>query len=235
MSLILPQRGRIRQAAAGGTNYTVLMLNLNGTDGATTTTDTSDSAHTITFNGNAQLDTADKKFGSASLLCDGSGDYIVATGSLGDFDFGTGNFSIEFQMKWVSGAWSAFDFRQNGAGTGLLFYGNGAGTTFMFYDGANRITSGTGPVTNVWTHHLFQRVNGVTRYFKDGVQGGSDYADTNNYLGPANGPYMGAFSNGSSSPLNGWLDDIRVAKGFPNDAPTYTHTGFTPPVAEIGP
>lgn len=53
-----------------------LLLNLNGTDTATSTTDESDSAHTITFNDNAQLDTAQKKFGTASLLLDGTGDYL---------------------------------------------------------------------------------------------------------------------------------------------------------------
>ena len=52
------------------------MLHLNGADGATSTTDVSNSAHAVTFNGTAQLDTAIKKFGSASLLLDGDSDSI---------------------------------------------------------------------------------------------------------------------------------------------------------------
>jgi len=55
----------------------VLLLDFDGTDGATSATDASRFAHTLTFNGDAQLDTANKKFGTASLLLDGTGDYVT--------------------------------------------------------------------------------------------------------------------------------------------------------------
>ena len=46
---------------------TKLLLHLNGLNGATTSTDSSSGAHTLTFNDAAQLVTGRKKFGSSSL------------------------------------------------------------------------------------------------------------------------------------------------------------------------
>ncbi len=63
----------------GDNTATKLLLNFNGTDGATTTTDASPSAHTVSFEGNAQLDTAAKQFGTASLLLDGTTRYSCKT------------------------------------------------------------------------------------------------------------------------------------------------------------
>ncbi|HPC33867.1 MAG TPA: hypothetical protein PL061_13005, partial [Syntrophales bacterium] len=51
-----------------------------------------------TFYGNAQIDTAQKPFGTGSLLLDGSGDYIGTVDSP-DFDFGTGDFTIDFWVR----------------------------------------------------------------------------------------------------------------------------------------
>ena len=63
-----------------------LLLHFDGSDGATTTTDSSNNERTITLAGDAQLDTAQKKFGTASLLLDGNGDLASAADD-GDFDF----------------------------------------------------------------------------------------------------------------------------------------------------
>ncbi len=50
---------------------------MNGADGSTTFTDSATGgSHTWTAYGNAQIDTAQNKFGGASGLFDGSGDYI---------------------------------------------------------------------------------------------------------------------------------------------------------------
>lgn len=59
----------------------VLLAGFNGDDAATTAPDESLVARTLTFARNAQLDTAEKKFDSASLLLDGAGDYVSAPDS----------------------------------------------------------------------------------------------------------------------------------------------------------
>lgn len=79
----------------------VLLLGFEGADGATSTTDESPSAHTITFNGDAQIDTAEKKFGASSCLFDGTGDYLSASTS-SDWNLSTANsdpLTIEFWVK----------------------------------------------------------------------------------------------------------------------------------------
>ena len=50
---------------------TKLLLPFDGTNGATTTSDLSNSNHTVTFNGNAQISTSLSKFGGSSCYLDG--------------------------------------------------------------------------------------------------------------------------------------------------------------------
>lgn len=52
---------------------------------------------TLTLSGNGELDTAIKKFGTASLYNDGSGDLDITVEST-DFNFGTGDFTVEAQV-----------------------------------------------------------------------------------------------------------------------------------------
>ena len=89
----------------GDNTATKLLLNFDGTDGATTTTDASPSAHTVSFEGNAQLDTAAKQFGTASLLLDGTNDAVnLAANS--DFDFSDDNYTLECFVRPATGAFS---------------------------------------------------------------------------------------------------------------------------------
>jgi hypothetical protein len=76
--------------------FTKALLHFNGADASTTITDDNfgGSAHTWTAAGNAQLDTAVTKLGSATLLCDGTGDY-VSTPDHADFALGSGAFTID--------------------------------------------------------------------------------------------------------------------------------------------
>ena len=88
-----------RDSGAGGGAQTVLLLHCDGTDGATTFTDSSDTSHTVTANGNAQIDTDQSKFGGASGLFDGTGDYLSIPDSA-DWDFGTGDWTIDFLIRF---------------------------------------------------------------------------------------------------------------------------------------
>ena len=90
----------------GDNTATKLLLNFNGTDGATTTTDESPSAHTVSFEGNAQLDTAAKQFGTASLLLDGTNDAVNLAAD-NDFDFSDDNYTLECFVRPATGSLSA--------------------------------------------------------------------------------------------------------------------------------
>jgi hypothetical protein len=65
----------------------VLLCHFDGSDASTTFTD--EKGHALTAFGNAQLDTAQFKWGSASGLFDGSGDRVGAATS-NDCSFGSG-------------------------------------------------------------------------------------------------------------------------------------------------
>jgi hypothetical protein len=66
---------------------------------------------TITANGDAQLDTSIKQFGSASLLLDGTGDF-ASLSSQTDFGFGTVDFTIEGWIYPTSSLQSRTNCRQ---------------------------------------------------------------------------------------------------------------------------
>ena len=197
--------------AAGGEN-TVLLLNFNGSDAATSTTDASDSAHTITFIADAQLDTAIKKFGSASLLLDGTGDCIHLDGS-SDFAFGTGDFTVHMFVYplVLSSIRVIADWRAPSDDANPLWYMNG--TQMIFHAGASRITAAAALTTGSWQHICLQRYSGTTRMFVNGVQAGSDYTDNNDYGVYSGGPYFGINAGGNQFDWNVQIDDLHIAKG----------------------
>lgn len=88
----------------------VLLCGFNGVDGATSTTDEA-KAKAITFVGNAQLDTAQKKFGTASLLLDGTGDYLTLADSL-DWRLGSTSSAPWTVEAWVR--WNVLDANNRG-------------------------------------------------------------------------------------------------------------------------
>ena len=78
----------------GDNTATKLLTNFDGADGATTTTDASPSAHTVTFLNGAALDTAQKQFGTASLELDGTNDDVRIPAS-DDFHLLGQDFTLE--------------------------------------------------------------------------------------------------------------------------------------------
>lgn len=213
----------------------VLLCGFDGTDASTTLIDESNSAHVLTPVGNAQLDTAQSKFGSASLLLDGTGDYATSPDSA-DWDFGAGAFTIEcfvrfatgfdspasvFVSQWTSLSERAFVFNFN-AGLTFTYSTDGTGA------GAVSVTASWSPVIDTWYHVAVDRDGGGTiRLYVDGVMVGSAAAAVTFYN--SNGLlHIGRISTSSSNDMVGWLDEIRITKGV---ARYGSDGGFTPPVS----
>ena len=125
---------------------------------------------------------------------DGSGDYL-SVGSSSDFTFGTGDFTIEgYFYKFNTGNNDIFyDHRNAGGAQGLhptLFW-DGSGNLNYWVNGTTRITT-TEFSYNKWNHVALVRSSGSTKLYIDGVQKGSTYADSNDYVIPQTGaPYIG--------------------------------------------
>jgi len=179
--------------------------------------------------GNAQISTSVVKFGTGSMYFDGTGDFLRFP-KLGTLDFGTGNFTIEM---WVNPSANQASYAQLlNKGPTEIFNFNflPSTTTLSFYAGGFLITASSSLTIGAWTHVALVRNNGTLTLYQGGVSVGSAAYTTNvtdDY------GHIGCSVGESDYFYNGYLDDIRITKGFAR----YT-ANFTPPTAaflNIGP
>lgn len=182
----------------------------------------------MTANGNAQLDTAEKKFGTASLLLDGTGDYVEAPDSA-DWNFGSGDLTIEAQLKPNAGAMAICSQYVDGNnfwtllydGTNLRFLCNSAGSTILDFSRAFTYTGN-------FDHVALTREGTTFRLWGNGTQLGSDYVDADALPDFAAPLFIGRNNTGVLNPdYSGWIDEFRILKGTARWS-----ANFTPPVVE---
>ncbi|PSH68627.1 hypothetical protein CU102_12775 [Phyllobacterium brassicacearum] len=210
----------------------VLLCGFNGVDGATTSSDESSAAHALTFVGNAQLDTAQFKFGASSLLLDGGGDRMTSPDSL-DWQLGAANSDPWTVECWVR--WNVLDTNNRGImGQGsAAWILTGAGTIGQLaFAGANSgtlTTTGTAMTTGVWYHVAVDHDStGKIRLYIDGVMRASATPANSAIPNITDQLGIGAQNSSGSVDMNGWLDEIRITKGVARYA---SDSGFTPPTA----
>lgn len=212
----------------GGTvaaSYSAL-LHFNGADGSTTFTD--QSGKTWTAVANAQIDTAQSKFGGASGLFDGALDRITTPNHV-DFNFGTGDFTVEWFQRWNSSAsyQILFDYGYAGANA-ITLQSRGGGNEAKwecFINGSSAGFESTAATLSTWYHYAVVREGTTVRIYRDGVQTASGTSSAS--IAPATVPFViGAKGSDGSQGFNGWVDEFRVTKGtciYPGG------TTFTPP------
>lgn len=205
---------------------TKLVLHANGTDGSSAFVDSSSGAKTVSVTGNAQVDTAQSKFGGASALFDGSGDYL-STANSADWDFGTGNFTVDFWVKFNTVGYSVLAVHAN-ADTSY-FYIHYNTTWSAGWIGGPSLTGGTAS-TNTWYHVAFVKNGSAYNLYVDGVSVAS--ATNASTIPTYSGPWdIGASTYNNTLSLqgqfNGWIEEYRVTKGVAR----WT-SNFTPPASE---
>ncbi|ARO24735.1 concanavalin A-like lectin/glucanase family/phage tail domain-containing protein [Rhizobium sp. TAL182] len=211
----------------------VLLCGFNGADGATSSTDESNAAHSLTFVGNAQLDTAQFKFGSASLLLDGTGDRVESPDSL-DWQLGSTNSSPWTIECWVR--WNVLDSSNRGimgqagsAGWTLTGTASGGQISMAGSNFTTVTTTGTAMTTGVWYHVAVDHdATGKIRVYIDGVMRGSATPANSAIVNDGTALALGAQTAGGIVDMNGWLDEVRITKGVARYA---SDSGFTPPTA----
>jgi hypothetical protein len=176
--------------------------------------------------GDAKLSTAISKFGGSSMSFDGTGDYVIEPTNV-NFGYGTGDFTIEFWLYLNTlGLQTIFsNLTADASVNPHIYYNSGL---LYFTNSANRITGST-LSTATWYHIAVCRASGSTKMFINGTQSGSTYADTNNYGTTAPlgiGTYWRSGTPATTETFNGYLDDLRITKGYAR----YT-SNFTPPAA----
>ncbi len=193
-----------------------MLLHLDGVDGSTAFTDEYGNTG-WTAVGNAQLDTAQFKFGSSSLLLDGTGDAIkyASPNHPMNSDAWTAEFFIRYNSLAVFSALitsrpdtASYGFTlQNSATTGQLrLY---ISTTGGSWDVASNVLgTKTNFVTGQWYHIRFVFTGTVYKVFVDGVLDISVTSSLRIYT--TAGLAVGGNIDGSES-VNGWVDEIRLS------------------------
>jgi hypothetical protein len=218
----------IGSGAVGGNDAnTKLLLHFDGSDGSTTVTDSSASGRTITVAGNAQLDTAQKVFGTASLLGDATGDYVSAPDHA-DWT-PAGDFTFDARIRVASLLPSTFTIccheTDNDNNYRFLVGASGA-LTFVVRSSASNIinlNTGDGTIsTGVWYHVAIVRSGNTFTLYINGVASGTD-TDSDaipNFTGTFK---VGGKTSTIAQSFEGWIDEFR----FSNVA-RWT-ANFTPP------
>jgi YD repeat-containing protein len=205
-------------------SYTKSLLHMNGTDQSTTfTDDATDGSHTWTAYGNAKLTTADKKFGSASGTFDGSGDYI-STAYSSDFNFGSGDFTIDFWFKRSGGVGTNQYlglYSNSGSGIGYFMIQVYSDNKFYltFWDTSNQShqLAGTTTITDTttWHHLAFVRSGSTITEYVDGTACGThNIGGLAIYNNTQWGPAWGRMGDYAGEYFNGKLDEVRISKGL---------------------
>lgn len=216
---------------AGDTNYqsVALLLHCDGADGSTTFTDSSPSPKTVTAYGDAKISTARSKFGGASGLFDGSGDYLIVGGTA-DFKFlhdDSTDYSIEGCCYWTGGAMTILSTSVGPADIGA-YLGIQVTTGYLsmqIYRGAagNSLSavSSTGVTLNSWTYFKVTYTKTTRAYtFRVGSAGAGSGSMTVAGTWPAsstsNQTYALAIGRSqTASPggyFNGNIDELRISK-----------------------
>lgn len=205
----------------------VLLLHCDGTDGSTTAIDSSNSAHTLTAVGDAQLDTAEKKFGTAAALFDGNDYFTIPDSS--DWDFGTGDFTIELFVRYngtepaspravissgAAGTVSSFWTLEGLAGNKLGFFVSAFSMLVPILE------TTTTSWSNTWRFIQINRSGTTWKLYVDGAE--EDSATSSVSCNSNGGVVVGAgWYAPSSRAINASVDEVRITKvARANEVPT---------------
>ncbi|BCG94363.1 LamG domain-containing protein [Mesorhizobium sp. 131-2-1] len=226
--------GARRPSAGGGGGSdpyfanVVLLLGFEGTNGATSTTDESPSAHSpITFGGNAQIDTSTAAVTSSTscLVLDTSGDYVSIPDSI-DWKLASSNsdqYTIEFWFNphgnvgggsWLFGhgdfgdwGWDIDHTQSSGATSALSFNYSSNGSSRTTHDFLNLTIS-----LDTWHFvAISKNSSGKIRAWLDGTLLGSYTPADSSINNSTKALEIGRFIGVTNA--NSRLDEIRITKG----------------------
>ena len=161
-----------------------------------------------------------------SVEFDGTNDQLLLDTN-SDLAFGTGDFTIELWLKPQTLGYTVFfDMRPNPAATQgaypVLYYEN---DKLRYYANSGDQITGNKLSKDQWQHIAVSRSGTSTKMFLNGIQQGSTYSDSTNYL---NGDTtIGQRSNGAGD-FHGYISNVRCVKG----TAVYT-SSFRPPTEPL--
>ena len=230
---------------AGGLDAsTKLLVHSDGSDGSYAVIDsgfrsamggTQPGGNLGTLVGTAAISAVASKFGGASLLCDGTGDYVTVPDHA-DWDIvGSANSAtVDLWVKHTDhvGTETYVCQYEDANNYWTLNHLHGTGLQFIVQSGASTVVSVAGAeITDTNWHHVAVVKNGTTyTIYLDGT-GGSPTTDTSTdtFAGALN---IGSLGGGSD--FDGYIDEVRLSRGvarwtvdFTSPTTAYTADGKT--------
>lgn len=215
---------------------TVLLCHFDGTNGQTTTVDNSASAHVLTLSSGIVLNTAQQRFGTSSLdMAGAAGSGVVSTPATADFQFGSGQFTVECWIRITSalgGVNYGFVSQWTAANNCGFYLGQGNSGQLCFIwslTGSDTplISAAWAPALNTWHHIAADRdASNVLRLYLNGVVMASSTVASTFFASAAN--LQLANNTFAATKLLGFLDEARIVKG----AAAYGGA-FTPPTSPL--
>jgi hypothetical protein len=194
-----------------------LLLSMNGANGSTTFTDSSPNALIVTATGNAQISTAQSKYGGSAGYFDGTGDYISIPDSsapvLGGSDWTIEAWIYISVAKSFNGIYAKRSF--GGYGFGLQVDGANTLSISASINGSSWALAGaslgSGYTVGSWIHVAVVRFGNTITGYKNGVATGTQTLSGS--IWPSTG-YPAAVGSGldTSQDFNGYIDDFRISQ-----------------------
>ena len=179
--------------------------------------------HSITAQGDAHTDTSVKKIGTASLQCDGTGDYLLGPTNNSDFVFGTGDFTIE--------SWIRMDDVTSTSGQAIGNYGDSSGYNgwtfrirtneatdridFCVWDATSLVVEILSTtltwVNDTWYHVAVVRSGNDFNLYRDGVSVATTVTNSGSMVATSSGKLHLAADYSGGALLEGYLDELRIS------------------------
>ena len=224
-----------------------LLLPFDGSNGATSTTDSSNVNASITFQGSATIATAQSKFGGSSLHVTNANPDSIAAQIVGTSLNLTADFTIEWWIRRVQVSvsdemifgpiYGASSSTSPNLKMGLLcgyFYNSTSSTKIGLYaasgsgswDIANGVLLCDLPTVGAWEHHALVRSGSDWSYYVDGSRTYNASLGSSTLYSQSTPSYimLGKSSQANASP-EAYYDDFRVTQGLAR----YSGASFTPP------
>ena len=200
-----------------------LLMPFNGSNGATSASDLSNKNNTSSFSADAQISTAQSKFGGSSLAFDGTGDKITIGDSYWNDAISTGDFTIEY--------WLRINVQSTSQRT-ITNYSGGTNGWGMYYSSSNYLdffwrhssswyylnNEGGGTKSAIpndtWTHVAVTRSDNTWRLFLNGTAENTRTGLAHTIVTSSqNQLTLGCRPDTSTQFLNGYIDDLRITVG----------------------
>ena len=226
--------------------YVKWLSPFNGSNGATSTTDESNTNATVTFQGSSTISTAQSKFGGSSLYspnANPAGVYVPGAGSTinltGDFTFEWWFYRIQVSVSnnQASGPIYGQSSTTNCDSKGLLvgyvstststtsglLYGSSNGSSWNV---ASAVVLGNGSLGTVgqWVHLALVRSGSDWSFYVDGSRTYNGSLGSSTISAPGANILIGK-SWDNASQMEGYWDDFRLTQGLAR----YTGASFTVP------